>query len=793
MAEAGAGTGAGGAGAAGRAPPPADPDMKGWLFKWTNYLKGYQRRWFVLSNGVLSYYRNQAEMAHTCRGTITLGGALIHTVDSCTFVISNGGTQTFHIKASNEVERQSWVTALELAKAKAIRAAESEEEEEAAANASGNTLSPEEAGAALTRELATRLDNLHTCAELIAKHGVGLQRTLADLDYPDEQVTEKATLFRIACNVMMNACAEYLQVAGAQGSRWSRLLQHEREQKQRLQEVVEQLARQHDTLEKSVNARPQSGSSRESEEEDDQEFHDAQDGGSTMAINSGEENSFIIKIPIKGNRRNSSSYNESSEDSETETVTETQQVLFVADQAGRGTLDAGQNTNENNEDSEKELIDGIIQTKLRKSHKNQSNGPIVRPHVTEVVPIGTMRQRRMRIPDKPNYPLNLWSIMKNCIGKELSKIPIPVNFSEPLSMLQRLTEEFEYSNILDIAARCTDPCEQLAYVAAFTVSSYATTSNRTGKPFNPLLGETFECDRMEDLGWRAISEQVSHHPPMVAQYCEGAAGWRCWQEFTMTSKFRGKYLQIIPLGSAYVEFDSTGNRYKWRKVTTTVHNIIVGKLWVDEHGDMEITGEGAASGIRCHLKYLPYSYFSKDTQRKVTGLVENPNGKPKWVIQGHWDTRIEIAPVTNTNLDSTVCKTGKFTTAWQRIMPPEDSDKYYNFTLLASQLNEMEDDVAPTDTRNRPDQRLMEVGKWNEANEEKLRLEEKQRAKRRRREAEAEEAAARREAPPPNSQPVWFTRQTAPAGATDTTAHVYNGDYWLCKERQDWSRCPDIY
>lgn len=35
-----------------------------------------------------------------------------------------------HLTASNEVERQSWVTALELAKAKAIRAIESEEEEE---------------------------------------------------------------------------------------------------------------------------------------------------------------------------------------------------------------------------------------------------------------------------------------------------------------------------------------------------------------------------------------------------------------------------------------------------------------------------------------------------------------------------------------------------------------------------------------------------------------------------------------------------------------------------------------
>lgn len=75
-------------------------------------------------------------------------------------------------------------------------------------------------------------------------------------------------------------------------------------------------------------------------------------------------------------------------------------------------------------------------------------------------------------------------------------------------MLQRLTEDFEYAQILDKAATCTDMCEQLAYVAAFTISSYATTSNRTGKPFNPLLGESFECDRKEDLGWKCISEQV---------------------------------------------------------------------------------------------------------------------------------------------------------------------------------------------------------------------------------------------------------------------------------------------
>lgn len=89
-----------------------DTEMKGSLYKWTNYLKGYQKRWFVLSGGLLSYYRNQAEMSHTCRGTISLVSAMIHTEDSFKFVVSNGGTQAFHLKASNEIERQQWVTAL---------------------------------------------------------------------------------------------------------------------------------------------------------------------------------------------------------------------------------------------------------------------------------------------------------------------------------------------------------------------------------------------------------------------------------------------------------------------------------------------------------------------------------------------------------------------------------------------------------------------------------------------------------------------------------------------------------
>lgn len=64
----------------------------------------------------------------------------------------------------------------------------------------------------------------------------------------------------------------------------------------------------------------------------------------------------------------------------------------------------------------------------------------------------------------------------------------------------------------------------------------------------------------------------------------------------------------------------------------------------------------------------------------------------------------------------------------------------YYFSELALTLNAWEGGTAPTDSRLRPDQRLMENGRWDEANAEKQRLEEKQRLSRKKREAEAMKA-----------------------------------------------------
>ena len=59
-----------------------------------------------------------------------------------------------------------------------------------------------------------------------------------------------------------------------------------------------------------------------------------------------------------------------------------------------------------------------------------------------ISPVLPCRVRRKAIPEKPNYSLNLWSIMKNCIGKELTKIPMPVSGGYKGLMLKHLQCSF---------------------------------------------------------------------------------------------------------------------------------------------------------------------------------------------------------------------------------------------------------------------------------------------------------------------------------------------------------------
>ena len=76
----------------------------------------------------------------------------------------------------------------------------------------------------------------------------------------------------------------------------------------------------------------------------------------------------------------------------------------------------------------------------------------------------------------------------------------------------------EYIDIVEEACKIkgSNPAERLAYIAAFSVAQMTVCEHSTTKPFNPLLGETYEFINNKI---QTLSELVCHHPPITANIC----------------------------------------------------------------------------------------------------------------------------------------------------------------------------------------------------------------------------------------------------------------------------------
>ncbi|XP_047505788.1 oxysterol-binding protein-related protein 3-like isoform X6 [Pieris napi] len=361
---------------------------------------------------------------------------------------------------------------------------------------------------------------------------------------------------------------------------------------------------------------------------------------------------------------------------------------------------------------------------------------------------GEQWSRRRVLPaprPNPGGP-SLWNLLYKNIGKDLSQISMPVTINEPLNMLQRLCEELEYSELLDSASTCDDPVNRMALVAAFAVSSYAASAHRAAsKPFNPLLGETYECVR-EDKGFKFLAEQVSHHPPISACHAVSSR-WVFWQEARIKTKFWGKSMEFQPAGRVHLILLPTGDHYTWNKVTTCVHNLFGGQRWVDQYGDMLITCQG--SDISCKLNFVKASSWSS-TRHEVRGAVYSKQTS-RLRLHGRWSEALYAGEP-----PAARC-------LWRPGAMPPDYELYYGFTRFAMELNEMEPglkDILPhTDTRFRPDQRALEEGDVDAAEQFKHELEQSQRERRRDR---------------PDHVPAWFRKATE--GGEETW--VYGGEYW---------------
>lgn len=444
------------------------------------------------------------------------------------------------------------------------------------------------------------------------------------------------------------------------------------------------------------------------------------------------------------------------------------------------------------------------------------------------------------VPAPTTVNISMASILKRSIGKDWSSVAMPVAINEPLNALQRLAEDLEYSELLDRAASqelFNDSLERLVYVTCFAVSAYSCMPSRVDrKPFNPMLGETYELD-LPERGFRFHAEKVSHRPVIVAAYAasigpglvvsgskesckddghrgsddaekEGAR-WTMHQDQAVKSgRFWGKSMEYIPSGHITVTLPRTGDIFRWAKVISCVRNFLTSSKWIEFYGEMRVTNE--QTGDYAKVTFKSNGLFgSANGANEVIAQLFGSDGR-KAVLKGRWDAMM-CRELPHSDVRRGGNNSGMLEVIWRCNQLPADYPEFFGFTSFARLLNESplqylqqrnashpSDNpqqgtvLMKTDTRHRPDQRLLEEGRIDEAEAEKQRIEQKQRDLRAVMEAEGRIWT-----------PQWFvpvesttSSTTDKAGKSGDEAKVEwksTGTYWRAREQAATLDLPDLW
>ena len=378
-------------------------------------------------------------------------------------------------------------------------------------------------------------------------------------------------------------------------------------------------------------------------------------------------------------------------------------------------------------------------------------------------------QRRTTVPPPTVQPPSLIGFLRKNVGKDFTTIAMPVSANEPLSLLQRAAEQLEYSGLLDNAASPTSTTvERLLYVSAFAISSLS--ANRVKeravrKPFNPMLGETYELVR-EDRGFRFLAEKVSHRPVQMA--CQGEAeNWTFSQSPKPTQKFWGKSAELITEGRVRVTLHTTGDRFSWTSATCFLRNVIAGEKYVEPVGSITITNE--ITGEQAVVTFKSKGIFSGRSEDVSVQAYNSYGDELPLGLVGKWTSYLTITE-NGSPVPEPIWSAGD-------LVP--DPPKRYGLTTFAASLNEItsleEGRIPPTDTRLRPDQRAVENGDLDKAEGLKTKLEEAQRERRRVMEDDGVQWT-----------PAWFTMVKGIEGEEVWKLKGGKEGYWEARGKGDW-------
>jgi hypothetical protein len=152
-----------------------------------------------------------------------------------------------------------------------------------------------------------------------------------------------------------------------------------------------------------------------------------------------------------------------------------------------------------------------------------------------------------------------------------------------------------------------------------------------------------------------------------------------------------------------------------------MRNLMVGTKYFEHCGQLAI--ENVITRERCLVDFKQNGYWGPTNV--VSGSIHDANGDVVGHLDGKWDDQIcQILDTSGSHLR----------VLWKTTPFPKDAPECYGFTYYGITLNEITGDLVgklpPTDSRYRPDVRALENGQLDLAEEEKLRVEQMQRARR---------------------------------------------------------------
>lgn len=716
--------------------------------------QGYARRFFSLdySSSTLSYYHDRNSSA--LRGAIPLSLAAIGANAKTREISIDSGAEIWHLKAGNPTDFDGWKSALEKASQLTIdNTPPPEDDAETLRDFSSttNNLNWERFESLLSKMSGTRDAVRRLCNDTIPQTPGAVQSPFLDGSTPTERDSdgyfpeERRAFWKRKTsnadgnrNIFKRNVSSQLAVPGSNSPQMpqSPLTQTPMPHSSGLHDNMRQILHNLDSLITDF---------------------------STLVGDAKRRNSSVPQSAISRMSLDSQEYFDAEDRALTRSDT---QILDIDDGS-----DSEDKTGDSDTSSDVEEVAG--------RPRSGSLSSLMPPPSKSLQPLPLAPvKRRANVQAPTIMPPSLISFLRKNVGKDLSTISMPVSANEPTSLLQKCAENLEYSELLDKARATPDPAERLLIVTAFALSSLsnARVKDRSiRKPFNPMLGETFELVR-EDKDFRFISEKVSHRPVQLAFHAEGK-GWSLAQSPLPSQKFWGKSSEIITDGKIRLILQDTADGtecYSWLTCNAFLRNIIAGEKYIEPVGTMTLVNETTA--WKTITTFKAKGMWSGRSEELDVQMLDGHNTEQPLGLTGTWTSNLVVKDHGRADAKREIWHAGALV---------DRAEKHYGMTKFAAELNEITDverqKLPPTDSRLRSDQRALEDGKYDEAEKLKNEIEEGQRRRRREMEAAGEEWT-----------PKFFVKVKRNDGETSWKLKAAEGGYWDRRAKGDWTGVVDV-